>query len=161
AVALGADALKWRGDKPGKVHLIDGEQSHTDLHEKLLKVCESLSIDNVDDYKDKLACNLKIAALSLQHRQSHNLHDIADESTLKDLHIEPGSVVIFDNLNSLTNVPDGMDEQTHWQALQRLTFPLKKKGCAIVFVHHANKEGGQHGTSLKERPMDVIIRLES
>ena len=37
---------------------------------------------------------------------------------------------------------------------------LRKRGIAVVFIHHANKEGKQRGSHKKEDVMDVVIQLK-
>jgi len=37
---------------------------------------------------------------------------------------------------------------------------LRKNGVAVVFIHHANKEGKQRGSHKKEDVMDIVIQLK-
>ena len=52
------------------------------------------------------------------------------------------------------------NEGDSWAPVQEWAVQLRKRGIAVVFVHHANKEGKQRGSHKKEDVMDVVIQLK-
>ena len=42
----------------------------------------------------------------------------------------------------------------------KLTLDLRRRGIAVLFIHHGNKSGGQRGTSRREDILDFVIQLK-
>jgi putative DNA primase/helicase len=55
----------------------------------------------------------------------------------------------------------GGDENSaeSWDAMQAWLLSLRHRGVTVIFIHHANKDGGQRGTSRREDILDTTIAL--
>ena len=93
-----------------------------------------------------------------------NIADEQDQKTI-DGYIQmarqeggtPVSLLVLDNLSTLTAFADSAKS---WASLFLWLKKLKEQGCGVLLLHHANKEGGQRGTSVKTATVDNVIRLE-
>jgi hypothetical protein len=69
------------------------------------------------------------------------------------------ALIIVDNISSLFR-SGAENEAESWQPVQDWALELRRKGKAVLFVHHAGKSGQQRGTSKKEDILDVVINLK-
>lgn len=67
--------------------------------------------------------------------------------------------VFIDNISTFVRTGNE-NEGDSWAPIQAWAVQLRKRGIAVIFVHHANKEGKQRGTHKKEDVMDVVIQLK-
>jgi len=67
-------------------------------------------------------------------------------------------LVILDNLATLCRVGKE-NESESWLPIQDWLLRLRRRGIAVIVIHHANKSGGQRGTSSREDVMDTVIAL--
>ena len=67
-------------------------------------------------------------------------------------------VVFIDNISTFIRTGNE-NEADSWAPIQEWAVQLRKRGIAVVFVHHANKEGKQRGSHKKEDVMDIVIQL--
>ncbi len=51
------------------------------------------------------------------------------------------------------------NEAESWEPVQTWALSLRRRGMAVLFVHHAGKGGQQRGTSRREDVLDTVIRL--
>jgi hypothetical protein len=67
-------------------------------------------------------------------------------------------VIIFDNLSSLL---PGIKEndQDAWGPINIFLLQLRWMGKAVIFIHHAGKNGEQRGTSGREDQLDFVFKL--
>ncbi|MDD9912302.1 MAG: helix-turn-helix domain-containing protein [Alphaproteobacteria bacterium] len=68
-------------------------------------------------------------------------------------------VVFIDNISTFIRTGHE-NEGDSWAPVQEWAVQMRKQGRAIIFVHHANKEGKQRGSHKKEDVMDVVIQLK-
>ena len=68
-------------------------------------------------------------------------------------------VVVLDNLSCL--LPGvAEDQRDQWAAkVLPLLIWFRRRGIAVVMVHHAGKTGAQRGTSAREDTLDTVINL--
>ena len=91
-----------------------------------------------------------------------NFGDFRLQSEIKDyLKAKPGiRVVILDNLSCLLPTV-AEDKRDDWaQNVLPFLIWLRRRGVALVMLHHANKSGDQRGTGAREDSLDTVIRLE-
>jgi putative DNA primase/helicase len=73
---------------------------------------------------------------------------------------DEADLVILDNLSTLGSVDDE-NSAAGWDGLQATLLALKKRGVAVVVVHHARKDGQDfRGSSKLAATMDVVLGLE-
>ena len=75
-----------------------------------------------------------------------------------EAHLEGVQLVVLDNLSSLCRF-GRENEGESWEPVQTWALSLRRRGIAVVFVHHAGKGGQQRGTSRREDVLDTVIRL--
>lgn len=68
-------------------------------------------------------------------------------------------VIFIDNISTFDRTGNE-NEADSWAPIQEWAIQHRKKGRALVFIHHANKEGKQRGSHKKEDVMDAVIRLK-
>jgi putative DNA primase/helicase len=67
-------------------------------------------------------------------------------------------LVIFDNLSTLcTNGSESAGDA--WAPMQNWLLKLRRRGIAVLLVHHAGTNGRQRGTSRREDALDTVIGL--
>lgn len=73
-------------------------------------------------------------------------------------HLGDAELVVFDNVSTLFR---GLDENdaSEWDAVQDFLLSLRRRGLAVLLVHHGGKGGAQRGTSKREDVLDTVISL--
>ncbi len=67
-------------------------------------------------------------------------------------------LVILDNLSTL--FPNGSESASDgWVPMQNWLLKLRRRGVAVLFVHHTGTNGRQRGTSRREDVLDTVIAL--
>jgi putative DNA primase/helicase len=151
AVATGGKFAKWQAPQPRKVLYLDGELPGAVMQHRLLMHCPA--VDPAPGY-------LRIFTPDL----------VPDGSTLPDLStragqavidgmIEPDTaLVIIDNLSAW--VRSGRENEAEsWHPVADWSLSLRRRGIAVLMVHHAGKGGQQRGTSKREDLLDAVIGL--
>jgi putative DNA primase/helicase len=93
--------------------------------------------------------------------QEKVMPDIATQSGRESIeeHLDGVEVLILDNLSALCR--EGKEnEGDSWVPVQQWLLKLRRRGLSVIIVHHANKNGGQRGTSRKEDLLDSVIALK-
>ena len=152
AVATGSKFLRWEANKPAKVLYVDGEMSSTALQARFSRIAE-----NFEASKNSYTENIKIFSADLQEFATIDIANSCVQQEI-DKMLDGISLVVFDNLSSLTKV-DELDA-TSWVSIQDWLFELRKRGIAVLIVHHSGKNGGQRGISKREDILDLVIHLE-
>jgi putative DNA primase/helicase len=67
-------------------------------------------------------------------------------------------LVILDNVSTLFGSQAENDAEA-WTPAQEWLLSLRRRGLAVVLIHHAGKGGAQRGTSRREDVLDVVIKL--
>jgi putative DNA primase/helicase len=152
AVASGTKFLKWTAPKPRRVLLVDGEMPAAALQERLASIVASTPDINLDP------SNLKILAADLI--EAGGIGNLASFEVQRELDqwLEGLDLLILDNLSSLTAVARDNDAES-WSPIQAWLLKLRRRGIAVLVVHHAGKGGQQRGTSRREDVLDTSISL--
>jgi len=153
ALACGRMALgRWSAPAPRKVLYVDGEMSLNMLKERLSALYPEGNPELVPDG------NLRIVSPELQGGPMPNLATREGQLALAP-HIEGVDLVIVDNLATLA-INGSENDADAWRPVQAWLLELRRKGKAVLLVHHAGKSGGQRGSSAKEDILDVVINLK-
>jgi putative DNA primase/helicase len=144
AAAAGGSFLKWRAEQPHRVLYVDGEMAAFDMKERLALM------------------GPPPATLEFLLADLHRVHlpDLGDRQGQRALIERWGGVpdlLVLDNLASL--VGTRRDNPDRWGGMQSFLVALRRAGSAVLMVHHANKEGGQRGTSRREDVLDVVLAI--
>jgi hypothetical protein len=143
AVASGGSFLGWKARRPHRVLYIDGEMAVDEMKQRLLLFGPPPPL-----------LDLMVSGL---HRGT--ALDLANREGILDLvhHWGNPELVVLDNLSSLAGLRRGNPDR--WHELQRFLITERKLGRAMLLVHHANKKGGQRGTSQREDALDLVMAL--
>ncbi len=189
SIASGGKALcDWEVPTPRKVLLVDGEMSTHWLQQRGTRLAlgcgaASLSPDllTIEEYQDFLDPNalvptkaragildqlseipLRVLSNTYGHRVCQGgIPDLDTAEGRKFIEDQLGDaqVLILDNLSSLFRSGEE-NEAAAWAEAGAWLIRLRAQGLMVVLVHHSGKSGDQRGTSRREDPMDVILKLE-
>lgn len=155
AVATGTNFLKWIADKPRKVLYLDGELPGIVLQQRLAMHCPET---------EPKTGYFKVWTPDLLGFEE-DTPPMPDLSTLEgqkviNTQIEPDTAfVVVDNLSAWCRT-GRENEGESWLPMSTWLSYLRRRGIAVLLVHHAGKSGGQRGTSKKEDLLDISIELD-
>lgn len=152
AIANGDNFLGYTSPKPVPVVYLDGEMQATSMQTRLRQLTNS----------KRTVAPLHLFTPDCQDLTDH-IPDIGEASGRAEIDALIASVnpkaVFIDNIS--TFVRTGFEnEADSWAPVQEWAVQLRKRGIAVIFIHHANKEGKQRGSHKKEDVMDVVIQLK-
>lgn len=148
AVASGGSFLRWNAPRPRRVLLVDGEMPLADLQARLESIIAGFGTEIPNN-------GLRILAAD-QTELGINLGSHEGQSALEQ-HLERVDLLILDNLSTLTSGSEGASDA--WLPMQNWLLRLRRKGIAVLLVHHAGVNGRQRGTSRREDALDTVIAL--
>ena len=150
AVATGGKFAKWSAARPRKVLYLDGELPGGVMQKRLLMHCPD--VEPAPGY-------LRIFTPDLlpDGRALPDLSTLDGQDAIDDL-IEDAEVVFVDNLSCWART-GRENEAESWLPVADWILRLRRRGVAVVLVHHAGKGGQQRGTSKREDLLDVVIGL--
>lgn len=157
AVSTGSPFLKWEAPKMRPVLLVDNELMRRGLFDRLWLL---------DGSNEK---SLKYDGLHIITSEScgGTFWNISDPEAQKKYNqiIEQKKIelIIIDNYFSCAEPILRHDtDLTIWHRIRPWFRHLKKKGVAVILIHHANKDGGQQsGTQLRYNDADIVVQLKA
>jgi putative DNA primase/helicase len=149
AVASGSRLLRWNAPRPRRVLYVDGEMPLVSLQERLRAISIGLDVGILDDAFRILAADNTENGLSLGSEEGQK----AMEPLLHDV-----DLLILDNLSTLCTTGSESASDA-WVPMQNWLIGLRRKGIAVLLVHHAGTNGRQRGTSRREDALDTVIAL--
>lgn len=151
AMASGEKFLGLGPKKARTVLILDGEMGTKLFKKRLEETRKSLKVDSIK--------NLKIFCPDMFKHVMPSLADANGQECIDELITEDIDVVIVDNYSAWNR--GGREDADGWGPWGEWMLKHKHLGRAVILVHHANKSGGQRGTSRKEDALDFVIRLEA
>lgn len=153
AVATGGAFFRWQAPAPRRVLYIDGEMPGRAMQERLAQIVQGT------DKEPPSTDYLRIITPDLQ-KEEDGIPDISSTKgqTAIEEHLEGVSLVIVDNLSTLCRY-GRENEAESWEPMQEWLLSLRRRGIAVLLVHHAGKGGNQRGTSKREDCLDTVICL--
>jgi putative DNA primase/helicase len=149
AVASGSSVLRWNAPKPRGVLLVDGEMLLADLQTRLNLILAGLGTKIPDDGFRVLAAD--------HTERGINLSTGEGQQEL-ERQLDGIDLLILDNLSTLlANGSEGASDA--WLPMQNWLLRLRRKGVAVLLIHHAGVNGRQRGTSRREDALDTVIAL--
>jgi putative DNA primase/helicase len=149
AVASGRPLLRWNVPKPRKVLYVDGEMPIASLQERLKAI--SIGIDGnvpIDGFR-MLAADQLEGGINLSNEEGQNSLDPL---------LDGIDLLVLDNLSTLcANVSESASDS--WVSIQTWLLGLRRRGIAVLLVHHAGTNGRQRGTSRREDTLDTVVAL--
>lgn len=150
AVATGGKFANWNAPQPRKVLYLDGELPGVVMQQRLL-----MHLPDVESEPGYL--RIFTPDLMPEGRVMPDLSTYEGQAAIDDM-IEDAEVVIVDNLSAWAR-SGRENEAESWLPIADWILGLRRRGIAVVLVHHAGKGGQQRGTSKREDLLDVVIGL--
>lgn len=150
ALAAGDRFLRYVAGEPRGVLLLDGETPREELQERLCAV--------VHGAEKEAAAPFRIVAADMQENPLPSLMTDAGRAIL-ERHLDGVSLVVIDNLSTLCPTPEE-NSATEWESMQSYLLDLRRRGYAVLLVHHDGQGGTQRGTSRHEDVLSQIIQLK-
>ncbi len=154
SLAAGTSFMKWGEPvKPTGVVIVDGEMALSDLRDRLTSLLKTPPV-------------MPLTVISSEVVFSETERDInlvAGQQRADILNILDGDnsigLIIIDNISCLFS---GLRESSKddWETITPWLLAMRRRGVAVVLVHHAGKGGDQRGTSGREDILDTVIRLD-
>jgi putative DNA primase/helicase len=149
AVASGAPLLRWSAPRRKRVLYVDGEMPLVSLQERLRLISAGFGVDVPNHGFRILAADHTEAGISLGSADGQS----AIEPLLGDI-----DLLILDNLSTLCTTGSESASDA-WVPMQNWLLALRRRGIAVLLVHHAGTNGRQRGTSRREDALDTVIAL--
>lgn len=143
AVASGGAVFNWRAPMPKRTLYVDGEMPATAMQHRLAALVSGMSVP---------PHTLKNMALITPDLQPCPMPDLstAQGQVMLEPFLKGVDMVVLDNIATLCRTGKENEAQS-WQ--------LRRRGMAVLLIHHAGKSGDQRGTSAREDIMDTVISL--
>jgi putative DNA primase/helicase len=148
AVASGTSLLHWSAPKARRVLYVDGEMTLIDLQRRVGALKAGIGVTIRNDHFRLLAADLT------------NVPDLATEAGQRALDplLDGLDLLIIDNISTLCWTGSDNDAGS-WTSMQEWILRLRRRGIAVLLVHHSGKSGEQRGTSRREDVLDTVIGL--
>ena len=151
AVATGGTFAQWSAPKARRVLYLDGELPGGVMQKRLLMHCPD--IEPAPGFLRVFTPDLVPDGRTLPDLSTFDGQELIDQM------IEPDTdVVIVDNLSSWART-GRENEAESWLPVADWILSLRRRGIAVLLIHHGGKNGQQRGTSKKEDLLDVVIGL--
>ena len=152
AVATGGIFLKWKAARPRPVLYLDGELPGQVLRERIAMHCP--------DVDASLAENFRVFTPDLlpDFEPLPDLASLEGQAQIEAAITPDTALVILDNLSAWAR-SGKENEAESWTCISDWLLTLRRRGIAVLMVHHAGKNGEQRGTSKREDLLDTSIRL--
>jgi putative DNA primase/helicase len=149
AVASGGSVLRWNAPRLRRVLFVDGEMVLSDLQVRLNSILAGLGTKIPNDGFRMLAADHSELGINLGGPEGQRE---------LERHLDGVDLLILDNLSTLmANGSEGASDA--WLPMQNWLLRLRRKGIAVLLVHHAGVNGRQRGTSRREDALDTVIAL--
>lgn len=150
AVATGGSFAKWAAPQPRRVLYLDGELPGATLQRRMLMHCPDAEPQR--GYLRVFTPDLLPEGRALPDISTFEGQDVIDGL------IGDAELVVIDNLSAWART-GRENEAESWGPVADWLLRLRRRGLAVVLVHHAGKGGQQRGTSKREDLLDVVIGL--
>ena len=152
AVASGGQFLRWKAMHPRKVLYLDGE-----LPGEVWKRRVTMHVPE----REPKAGFFRFFTPDLLDGETF-MPDLGTREGQKAINgmIETDTaLVVVDNLSAWVRSGGKENDGESWTAMAAWLLDLRRKGIAVLIVHHSGKNGEQRGTSKKEDLLDVVLKL--
>ena len=140
AVASGGRFLRWQATKQRKVVFFDSEMGTEAVRERIkpLPATDNIAFITTDIYE-------------VMPKQGDPKCPAQIER-----HLQGCELLVLDNLATSNKE---IDYPRYWGPFEQWIRYLRKRGIAVLIVHHSGKNGAQRGRSDKEDALNVVIGL--
>ena len=154
ALAFGTVFLRWKAVKPVGVLYLDAEMAGSVMQQRVASFIP-------DDAGDDLAENFRLFTPDLlpEGQPLPDLSTVAGQQMVEPLINDDTRVVVIDNVSAWCRTGKE-NESESWIPVSNWLLTLRRRGIAVLLVHHAGKNGEQRGNSKKEDLLDTVIQLK-
>jgi hypothetical protein len=154
ALAFGAVFLRWKAAQPVGVLYLDAEMAGAVMQQR---VASFIPVDAPDN----LAENFRLFTPDLlpEGRPLPDLSTVTGQQMIEPLIDDKTRVIVIDNLSAWCRTGKE-NESESWTPVSNWLLTLRRRGIAVLLVHHAGKNGEQRGNSKKEDLLDIVIQLK-
>lgn len=152
AAAQGETFMKWPISEPTGVLYIDGEMWLGDIRSRIRRFVDrplraELHTLSHEKFFEVFERDLNITDSAVQEAMLEML-DASNDINL----------LVMDNLSSLSRIRE--DKSDDWRhVMLPFLIACRRRGVAVVMIHHAGKGGDQRGTGAREDHLDTSIKL--
>lgn len=150
AVATGGSFANWSAPEARKVLYLDGELPGAVMQRRLQMHCPD--VEPQPGYFRVFTPDLLPDGRALPDLSTPDGQEEIDEI------LGDAEVVCVDNLSAWARTGRENDAES-WVPIADWMLRLRRRGLAVVLVHHAGKSGQQRGTSKREDLLDAVISL--
>ncbi len=151
SVAGGLSLFNWHAPKARRVLYVDGEMPAISMQELLAALATGMAAP------PHAMQNFSIITPDMQSRPMPDLATTYGQQALEPF-LAGVDLLVLDNLATLCRTGKENESQS-WTPMQTWLLDLRRRGMAVLLVHHAGKSGDQRGTSAREDIMDTVISL--
>ena len=151
SVAGGLSLFNWHAPKARRVLYVDGEMPAISMQERLAALATGMAAP------PHAMQNFSIITPDIQSRPMPDLATTHGQQALEPF-LAGVDLLVLDNLATLCRTGKENESQS-WTPMQTWLLDLRRRGMAVLLVHHAGKSGDQRGTSAREDIMDTVISL--
>lgn len=152
AVATGGTFLGWQAPQAHKVLYLDGEMPGASMQRRLLM--HAPDTGPAPGYLRVFTPDLP----EMEDRPMPDLSTTYGQAEINDMIEDDTALVIVDNLSAWARTGRENDAES-WHPIADWILQLRRRGIAVILVHHSGKGGQQRGTSKKEDLLDSVIGL--
>jgi hypothetical protein len=154
AIATGGQFLRWKAEKPRKVLYIDGEMPAGKMQERLARIA---IMEGMGEYSPEYF-NIITPDMQPPDMPMPDLSTAEGQAAIDAVIAPDTALIVVDNLSCLCRT-GRENESESWIPVQGWALRQRRNGRAVLFVHHAGKNGEQRGSGKKEDLLDVVIEL--
>lgn len=148
-VAGRGEALGWHAPEARNVLLVDGEMPADMIRDRLARQAALLGIRRCP----------RLVTIGADWQPDYLPRvDTPEGQALLEPFVKGADLVILDNRSCLLD-SEGEKDPAAWQPTQDYLLSLRRRGKAVLLVHHANRQGGARGIGRAEDVMDVVVKL--
>lgn len=154
AVATGGQFLRWKAEKPRKVLYIDGEMPAGKMQERLARIA---IMEGMGEYNSEFF-NIITPDMQPPDMPMPDLSTSEGQAAIDEAIAPDTALIVVDNLSCMCRT-GRENESESWIPVQGWALRQRRHGRAVLFVHHAGKNGEQRGAGKKEDLLDTVIEL--
>lgn len=151
AVATGGSFARWQAPRPAKVLYLDGELPGAVLQRRL--AMHLPDTEPAPGFFRTFTPDLLPEGVPMP-----DLSTVQGQYLIDDMIEDDTALVVIDNLSAWCRT-GRENEAESWHPVAGWILGLRRRGMAVLLIHHAGKGGQQRGTSKREDLLDVVIGL--
>lgn len=152
AVATGGTFLRWTALNARKVLYLDGELPGQVMQKRLAMHLPDR--EPLPGYFRTFTPDLLDSETLLP-----DLATAAGQAAINSMIEDDTALVVLDNLSAWARSGGRENDSESWAPIAAWLLGLRRRGIAVLLVHHSGKNGEQRGTSKKEDLLDVVLKL--